>query len=441
MIVTPTSGSSNSTMSHVPCKVVVSAGTKNFHMLMSAEEVSNRHRLAVVMCGAYPIRLLSRALRFAGGAKFRRFLARRVNVPNELVRPLWIAEVLQAVAFVVRRLRRQPTRSSSFDSLTLKVYHKLASRVLKKFGQARGIYHFRAAFGGESVKTAKELGMVTICDHSLADPRLLPALVQGHSNPRPTALGALDTVSQAMCGDILAADWILVNSEFVKETLVACGVETDRIRVNYLGVDEAFVRLIPEDSEDCESESGPIHLLFAGFFGLRKGADVLLEALRHLQHVDWRLTIAGGVDPCIDEAYRELLVDPRIHCAGPVSRPRLAELMSCSDLFVLPSRAEGSARVLFEAMACGCPVLTTREAGSIVVDGRHGYIVERDNVDAVSNALTKAFHNRAGLEAMGLESRREVMKNYRQYQYGERLMAFYEEVADEASRLPAPGPP
>ena len=51
-------------------------------------------------------------------------------------------------------------------------------------------------------------------------------------------------------------------------------------------------------------------------------------------------------------------------------------------MFVLPSLAEGSAEVTYEAIAAGVPVVTTRAAGSVVRDGIEGRIVpERDPDD------------------------------------------------------------
>ncbi|MCC7435610.1 MAG: glycosyltransferase family 4 protein [Methanoregulaceae archaeon] len=408
--------------------VVVSAGTKNFHLLMTAEEIHGRGALNALLCGPYPTGFIKRVLSGWVPDGARRLLDREVCLPDALVHPIWGSEVMQAIAFRVRRLRGNPTESTLFDQTTLNYYHRSASRILRQVGQPRGIYHYRAAFGGASVQTAKELGMVTICDHSLADPRLLPSLVQDDETPNVISISDLDPVSRAMCIDIEQADLILVNSEFVRETLVTCGVSPDRIHVNYLGVDEAFVRLLASLPGRSPSTTGMLNLLFAGFFGQRKGADVLLDALAELADEPWKLTIAGKIDPRVEEQYGRLFERGRVVKEGTVSRSRLTELMSQADLFVLPSRAEGSARVLFEAMACGCPVLTTHESGTIARSNVHGFLVRRNAADEIVDALRHAMQDRQLLLEMGNSSRSEVLENYRQSHYGDRLMALYGEV-------------
>ena len=63
--------------------------------------------------------------------------------------------------------------------------------------------------------------------------------------------------------------------------------------------------------------------------------------------------------------------------------------MAAADVFVFPSLFEGSAVVTYEAMACGLPCLVTEEAGSVVRDGREGFIVPARDVDALAAAMER----------------------------------------------------
>ena len=60
---------------------------------------------------------------------------------------------------------------------------------------------------------------------------------------------------------------------------------------------------------------------------------------------------------------------------GHLPWAELAERMSLADVFVFPSFAEGSARVVSMAMACGCCIITTPNSGSIVQEKIHGNVV------------------------------------------------------------------
>lgn len=80
-----------------------------------------------------------------------------------------------------------------------------------------------------------------------------------------------------------------------------------------------------------------------------------------------------------------------------------------ADLFVFPSLAEGSASVVFEALAAGVPVITTRAAGSVVEDGREGLIVPERDPEALAAAIHQIVSDRelrSGLAARALATAR-----------------------------------
>jgi glycosyltransferase involved in cell wall biosynthesis len=66
----------------------------------------------------------------------------------------------------------------------------------------------------------------------------------------------------------------------------------------------------------------------------------------------------------------------------------VAELLSCSDLFLLPSETEAFGLVALEAMACGVPVVATQTGGlsEVVDDGESGYLAPVGDVDAMAEA-------------------------------------------------------
>src|SRR5207247_10223597 len=79
-----------------------------------------------------------------------------------------------------------------------------------------------------------------------------------------------------------------------------------------------------------------------------------------------------------------------------------------ADLFVLPSLAEGSAEATYEALACGVPVVTTREAGSIVRDGIEGRIVPSRNAEALANAIAENVEDRQKRERLSRGAREQA---------------------------------
>ena len=64
--------------------------------------------------------------------------------------------------------------------------------------------------------------------------------------------------------------------------------------------------------------------------------------------------------------------------------------MSAASVLALPSHWEGSSNVLLEAMACGTPVIASRTAGDaeyVLDGGRHGLLVDPQDVDGIASAL------------------------------------------------------
>lgn len=153
-------------------------------------------------------------------------------------------------------------------------------------------------------------------------------------------------------------------------------------------------------------------LLFVGRLAAVKGVPVLLEALRGLDTEGWHLTVIGdGPDRAAIEAQaRGLPVD----FLGYRSQAEVAQALSETDLFVLPSFAEGVPVVLMEAMASGVPVVATRIAGvpELVRDGTSGFLVPPGDATALRQAIAEALKDDAMRRAMGVEGRETVEADF-----------------------------
>ena len=171
-----------------------------------------------------------------------------------------------------------------------------------------------------------------------------------------------------------------------------------------------------------------MRLLFAGSFSRRKGGPELAEAMRHLGDVAWRLDLCGPVDPDASAAFRRLGADPRVTYHGNLPAQELAARMAAADVFVFPTLAEGSARVLFEALAAGCYVVTTPNGGSIVVDGEHGRLIAPGSTRDIVGALRHAANDRDRIARTGARNAALVRRRHRQADYGARLFGLYDRL-------------
>jgi glycosyltransferase involved in cell wall biosynthesis len=74
---------------------------------------------------------------------------------------------------------------------------------------------------------------------------------------------------------------------------------------------------------------------------------------------------------------------------GRVSHAEVPAAMAAADVFVFPSLFEGSAVVTYEALACGLPSVVTPSAGSVVREGRDGYLVPSGTVEPLAARMAQ----------------------------------------------------
>lgn len=135
----------------------------------------------------------------------------------------------------------------------------------------------------------------------------------------------------------------------------------------------------------------------AGRLEPRKGFDLLLEAFARAGARDAHLAVAGdGPEAAaLREQAARLGVAGRVHWLG--FRSDLDDVLVGADVFALPSRKEGMANVMLEAMAAGCLVVATdisgvRDAiGARAGRDRAGWIVPAEDPTALGDALTDAL--------------------------------------------------
>jgi len=178
------------------------------------------------------------------------------------------------------------------------------------------------------------------------------------------------------------ADAITVPSEFARRTYVEMGVPADKIKKVPYGSDLSRFRKVAEPDPDS------FDVLFVGQISFRKGIPYLLEAFANLRHPKKTLTIVGSVLPEIRRYLQGKSLE-NVVFMGTQPHVRLQEWMSRSHVMVLPSVEEGLALVQGEAMACGCPLVSSENTGAedLFDDGCEGFIVPIRDSGAITERL------------------------------------------------------
>ena len=131
---------------------------------------------------------------------------------------------------------------------------------------------------------------------------------------------------------------------------------------------------------------------------------------------------------------------PNVILAGHLPRGEVFDRLLESDVFVFPSRREGSPNAVLEAMAAGLPVVATRTGGlpDMVSDGEGGYLVPAGDVDALTAAVRRLASDRELAVRMGAYNRAVCADRFAFSRVFERLSTIYETAASGArSCVPA----
>ena len=161
----------------------------------------------------------------------------------------------------------------------------------------------------------------------------------------------------------------------------------------------------------------PGRLGFVGRIGdPRKHTALLVRALARLRRWDERVTaelIGGDPEPVVMELMAELDVMDAIRVTAHTPREALPQRLRAMDVFVLPSHQEGLCIAALEAMACGCPVVSTRCGGpeEFVVDDETGYLVDSDP-RAMADAVQRIVGDRGLRRRLSRNARQLVEERY-----------------------------
>ncbi|MGO9019947.1 MAG: glycosyltransferase [Syntrophobacteraceae bacterium] len=112
-----------------------------------------------------------------------------------------------------------------------------------------------------------------------------------------------------------------------------------------------------------------------------KGIDTLLNSVARLSFENWRLVIIGEGESqsALERLAKDLRISDKV-CFFGFREDRIAFLRGF-DVFVLPSRSEGTPRSVMEAMATGVPVIASKIQGCqvLIEDGQNGLLCEVDD--------------------------------------------------------------
>jgi glycosyltransferase involved in cell wall biosynthesis len=203
------------------------------------------------------------------------------------------------------------------------------------------------------------------------------------------------------------AEAIIVPSQGAARDLALVGrLPLERIRVipsPVVTADLARLAAGPVDHPWFSDGADPV-ILGVGELCVRKDFSTLIRAFAFLRkRKSARLVILGEgrQREQLEELAMELGIGKDVSLPGFVSNPYA--FMARAAMFVLSSRCEGSPVVLMEALATGCPAVSTdcpSGPREILQDGTFGSLVPVGDVAALARAMERTLDHRPAVESL-----------------------------------------
>jgi glycosyltransferase involved in cell wall biosynthesis len=245
---------------------------------------------------------------------------------------------------------------------------------------------------------------------------------------------------------------VLAVSSALKNDLVTYyKIPESRIDVVYNGVDTELFKRRPsfEIPETIKKFEGKKIVLYVGHFGPRKGVNHLIQAMKYVveQIPQAALVCVGGVPLWLKgsgywenlyTAIEKASLKDKVLLLDRVPNSELPKYYSAASVFVLASYYEAFAKVVIEAMACGLPVIVTREGGlgEAVEDGKSGKLVDYGSIGQLATAITDLLQDDKLSRAMGAEARLRIERDFTWRAVADRIdNAYYKVLSGDVSTV------
>jgi glycosyltransferase involved in cell wall biosynthesis len=164
-----------------------------------------------------------------------------------------------------------------------------------------------------------------------------------------------------------------------------------------------------------------------------KGHDLALRAFAAVQRqfpdLVYEIIGDGPERARLQCLARDLNIAERVRFLGRQSRDQVAEAMRRCSVFALPSRYEGLGCVYLEAMATEKPVIGCRGQGieEIIDHDHNGWLVTPNDLDGLTNALTRILADTPLRQRLGHNARLTVTESHTLDHHAANLAAVYRE--------------
>ncbi|MDJ0270073.1 MAG: glycosyltransferase family 4 protein [Aigarchaeota archaeon] len=197
------------------------------------------------------------------------------------------------------------------------------------------------------------------------------------------------------------ADAVTVVSREAAEAYSAMGFEVAHIP------NAIDLKKLPSDG----IRMGAPQVAYVGRLSREKGVDTLIKAAQLVGRARFIIVGSGPAEEGLRRAAHNL---DNVTFLGAMSRWEAQRIIRGSDIFVLPSRAEGLSTALLEAMAMRTPVVATNVGGNVelVSHMKTGLLVEPDSPQQLAEAINTLLDDKELASRMAEEAYSLILREY-----------------------------
>ncbi len=197
------------------------------------------------------------------------------------------------------------------------------------------------------------------------------------------------------------AHGIISVSEYTKKDILKfTKARQDKISVIYLAADESYKVITDQvrfDEVKRKYDLREPFIFYCGSLSPRKNVFRLIKAFDLIKHkIPHQLVFTAGKswhDKHIYRLIKDLKLDNRVTVLGHVACKDMPVIYNLSEVYVYPSFYEGFGLPVLEAMACGCPVITSNVTSLPEVVGEAAIMVNPYSVEQLGGAIYKVLQD------------------------------------------------
>lgn len=302
--------------------------------------------------------------------------------------------------------------------------YKIFNSKIKKLIRKRNseIVHYWPSYCWEAMSEYKRRNpnAILLAEMYMPNPVVIEDIVKNIYNKYRLKLenSYVHRYAQVIDKHFSSADYIVVPSSFVKETMMSTFPNAKYI-LNSYGVNKTKYY----KTRFLEKGSNVKNFVYIGGVNLEKGCDILLSTFEMLPHLN--LHLFGKINEVQKSIFAPYLNKKNIFFHGSVSKEELFYQMQYYDVGIHLSQFDAYSLAVAEEVGSGLPVLVSQRTGikDDIMKFDLGIVVDIDNQGCVLNSImqitdTKVYNNKAAQVAKYVNSTNNVT-------YGQSMIEIY----------------